>query len=282
MYTVVGWVLAVLGLLAVLGEGWIILLLASLAFAVLAAAALAFTAREALLLVRHWREAGRQQREAEEACRREERVAIEAREVRRCRPCEAMDRATLVEQVAEFAPRNWLQGPVSRDPTRLRPPWDRRVILVGMDTATLRAMCGTIRANAAWSGCLPGEVPAGWSVYRIRFADGAAYVGQTHHRVVWRLAQHLSGDGSPRVLQRRNAGVAYRIDVLASGLLTERVAQRIERAEIAKLAKPLKLSGPVHRWSDPVEIATAKANTAALSLSLETLARYVRQRGAAP
>ena len=156
------------------------------------------------------------------------------------------------------------------------------MILVGMDTATLRAMCGTIRANAAWSGCLPGEVPAGWSVYRIRFADGAAYVGQTHHRVVWRLAQHLSGDGSPRVLQRRNAGVAYRIDVLASGLLTERVAQRIERAEIAKLAKPLKLSGPVHRWSDPVEIATAKANTAALSLSLETLARLRAAAGCSP
>ncbi|MDE2850431.1 MAG: hypothetical protein OXP74_07425 [Acidobacteriota bacterium] len=37
---------------------------------------------------------------------------------------------------------------------------------------------------------LPGE-RGGWSVYRVVFADGAAYVGITKLEVADRLAQHL-------------------------------------------------------------------------------------------
>ena len=138
-----------------------------------------------------------------------------------------MDRGTLVDHVTEFA-AGWRP-----DPT----------ILAGMDTATLRELCTTVRDRAAWSGRLSGELASCWHVYRIQFTDGSAYVGMTGRTVVERLTQHLSGDGSLRVRQRCMAGVAYRFDVLASAL-TERMARQIERVEIAKLARPLNVALP--------------------------------------
>ena len=173
--------------------------------------------------------------EAELQRRREAMEAAAAKEARRVRSCESMVRATLVEHLTEFAD-GWR--------------WPDRAILAGMDTATLRELCTTVRARAEWSGRLPGELEGGWHVYRIRFADGAAYVGMTGRTVTERLTQHLNGDGSPRVRHRRPAGEAYRFDVLASGL-TERVARRLERAEIAELARPLNLALPASGAQTP-------------------------------
>ena len=161
--------------------------------------------------------------------RREAEAAKAARAARRGRPCDSMPRATLVEHVAEFAPRH-----------------PGHVILTGLHTATLRELCATARDRRTWSGRLPGELVRGWHVYRILFADGSAYVGMTGQPVVERLGQHLSGNGSPRVWQRYRDGAAYRFDVLAS-VRTEHAAQNIEHAEIAKLAHPLNLAGPVNR-----------------------------------
>ena len=176
------------------------------------------------------------QSKAEAQRRREALEAAAAKEARRGRSCEAMDRATLVDHVTEFSDRG---------------RWPDRGILAGMDTATLRELCTTARDRAEWSGRLPGELEDGWHVCRIRFADGSAYVGMTGRTVSERLTQHLNGDGSSRVRKHRMDGVSYRFDVMASGL-TEQVARRLERAEIAELARPLNLALPASGAHTPV------------------------------
>ena len=170
---------------------------------------------------RRWRKRRRERQEAAAALA----AAEAARAARRSRPCESMARATLVDHLAEFSP--------------YRPGL---AIMAGMHTAALRELCAAVRDCREWSGLLPGEHRDGWSVYRIRFEDGAAYVGITGRTVTHRLGQHLRGDGAAGVRQRRRAGVAYRFDVLASGL-TEREARRIELAEIARLRQPLNVTG---------------------------------------
>ena len=59
--------------------------------------------------------------------------------------------------------------------------------------------------------------------------DGTAYVGMTGATVIDRLGRHLGG-------------VAYRFDVLASGLSSVQ-ARRIELAQIARLRQPLNVTG---------------------------------------
>ena len=172
-----------------------------------------------------------------------------------------MDRATLIDHVAEFGPSTL-----------------ERSILAGIDTAVLRELCASIRdssertrsgilageqsgdrvieigtelafASQSWAVRLAGEQAGNWHVYRIRFADGSAYVGMTRKAVSERVAQHLQGEGSPAVSQRRAAGVAYRIEVLAS-VRTERAARLTENREISKLPRPLNRAGPVRAPGD--------------------------------
>ena len=171
-----------------------------------------------------------QHREARAAAAKRRREAQEesaAKEARRVRPCETMDRATLVDHVAEFA--------VGRS----RPGSQ---VLVGMDTASLRDLCTAIRERRPWSGLLAGEVHP-FSVYRIEFADGTAYVGQTGKYVVERVAQHVTGAGSAAVFKSCKAGVPYRFQVLASGLHGYHALQ-LERKEIMNLRRPLNVAIP--------------------------------------
>ena len=170
---------------------------------------------------RRWRERRRQREEAH----RRVAAAEAARAARRRRPCAIMNRAMLIEHVTEFAP--------------FHPGCN---IMAGMHTAALRELCETIRERREWSGLLPGETRDGWSVYRIQFEDGAAYVGMTGGAVIARMGRHLHGDGAAGIGPRCRAGVAYRLDVLASGL-TERAARRVELVEIGKLRQPLNMTG---------------------------------------
>ena len=108
----------------------------------------------------------------------------------------------------------------------------------------------------------------GWTVYRIVFADGAAYVGITSGSVAHRLAEHLGVDdafdfhapaiqdrtpvrGSAQVLRRAAAGIAYRFRVLGSGL-DEWQARALEDAAIRRLKRPLNRTANARRWRDPV------------------------------
>ena len=115
---------------------------------------------------------------------------------------------------------------------------------------------------------LPGEERDGWSVYRIAFADGAAYVGTTGRPVAERLAEHLGLEHSldldapplgrrqailsnGAVLRRAAAGVRYRFRCLASGL-DEWQAKTIEDAAIRRLKRPLNRTANARRWRDPL------------------------------
>ena len=63
----------------------------------------------------------------------------------------------------------------------------RQVDATGLSAADRERVA---RLLAAGAPLLPGE-RGGWSVYRVVFADGAAYVGITKLEVADRLAQHL-------------------------------------------------------------------------------------------
>ena len=255
----------------------------------------------------HWTRPRRQrlQRHREQALE-----AASAKERRRNRACRTMDRATLVEHVAEFGPSTL-----------------ERSILAGIDTAVLRELCGNIHdscerarlgilageqsgdrvidiraehddvsrrmglqprqvalTSPSWAVRMAGEQAGNWHVYRIRFADGRAYVGMTSKAVAERVAQHLCGEGSPAVRQLRDAGVAYRIEVLAS-VRTERVARRIENREISKLPRPLNRAGPVrppgdfyfgcrHDPKSPEDCTVLRPDGAVLQLAPNLAQRY--------
>lgn len=130
----------------------------------------------------------------------------------------------------------------------------------------------TARYMAEAPPALPGEC-GGWSVYRIAFADGAAYVGITSGSVADRLAQHLGladsldfdapaiqgrrpGRGSAQVLWRAAAGIRYRFRVLASGL-DERQARDLEDAAVRRLRRPLNATSNARRWRDSATAAGA-------------------------
>lgn len=88
-----------------------------------------------------------------------------------------------------------------------------------------------------------------WTVYRFDFENGQQYVGITQRSAGAREAEHVSGDkrlrgGSARISKLVAAGVMYDLKILAVDL-TEGEAYELERAEIAKLEKPLNVKGPV-------------------------------------
>ena len=179
-----------------------------------------------------WRERQRQR----ERAAAEHAAAVAAREARRRRPCADMDRAKLLDHLAEFGPFHHFAAFVSYGQII---DMDR-AIMDGMHTADLRDLCARRRE---WSGLLPGETRDGWSVYRVRFLeDGAAYVGMTGGTVIDRLGRHLRGETGAGIYRRCRRGMVYRFDVLASGL-DERTARRVELAEIGKLRRPLNVIG---------------------------------------
>ena len=169
----------------------------------------------------------------------EAKAAAEARETRRRRPCASMDRATLIAHVVEFA--KGAPG-VPRKDQHVNDRYRRR-LAAGLTTEHLHKLCASITRGdwSTWS--LPGEA-GGWSVYRIQFADGAAYVGMTGLPVLSRIARHLGGDGSSAVWQHIKDGHDdYRFAVLTSGLTEEQARER-ERHEIHGLSFPLNMSIP--------------------------------------
>ena len=164
------------------------------------------------------------------------RLPEAAAEEARCRPCESMDRATLIAHVAEFSP---LVLPLTRKsgvaPHANELLWLR--LIRGLHTAHLLDLCTTTAGDRNRLS-LPGEAAGGWSVYRIQFSDGAAYVGMTGGPVLDRIARHLDGSGSPAVGQHCVGRLEYRFDVLASGL-SEQQAREREGREIRALPSPL-------------------------------------------
>lgn len=145
----------------------------------------------------------------------------------------------------------------------LRP--EERLLLLEMEERlyAMETPAGRLRP---WP--LVGE-SGGWSVYRIAFDDGSAYVGITGRSVHERIDTHLGWTdgygneihaetvearaqfGTPAIMRRVAAGVACSVEIVASGL-TRHQALDIERVEIAALDRPLNAAGPVRGWDDPL------------------------------
>ena len=67
---------------------------------------------------------------------------------------------------------------------------------------------------------LPNET-FGYSIYRIAFGDGSAYIGRTNQWILDRISQHFGYNrswGTPCITRQVNAGIPYRFACLASGL----------------------------------------------------------------
>lgn len=83
-----------------------------------------------------------------------------------------------------------------------------------------------------------GQQGPGYSVYKINFRDGHAYVGISEN-VVERIKQHFaSEEGSKAVYERFSAGEEFWFEVLASGL-TKAQARENEKVHIRGLSHPL-------------------------------------------
>lgn len=101
---------------------------------------------------------------------------------------------------------------------------------------------------------LPSEIGS-TSVYRITFADGAVYIGFTRQLIVDRLADQLGfgrGWGTFSVMRRAEAGIAYRVECLVSGLSRNDARARRD-AEIRALTKPLNGTSSARFWHDPMD-----------------------------
>ena len=70
-------------------------------------------------------------------------------------------------------------------------------------------------------------------VYRLRFADGAVYIGRTRMTLAKRLERHLSKPANTRAYRRLRAGMRVDIDVLRRRL----DAQEAHEAEIEELGR---------------------------------------------
>ena len=83
-----------------------------------------------------------------------------------------------------------------------------------------------------------GQQKSGYSVYKISFKDGCAYVGKSED-VVERIKQHFtSGEGSNAVYERFSAGEEFQFEVFVSGLAKDQ-AEEHEKALIKSLPHPL-------------------------------------------
>lgn len=91
-------------------------------------------------------------------------------------------------------------------------------------------------------------------VYKYTFVTGEAYVGMTERSLKARHAEHMSGNagqtgGSARVFALVAEGFKSELEVIQR-CLTEGQARELERAEIAKLDRPLNVQGPVKHQRD--------------------------------
>lgn len=111
---------------------------------------------------------------------------------------------------------------------------------------------------------LPGE-SGGYSVYRLMFADDAAYVGMTRRGILNRIEEHFGagerGDGIGNIAVKERAALGvWRIEVLASGLERDD-AMALERQEIASLPAALNVlhaTAYARDLHDPAQGAVAK------------------------
>lgn len=117
------------------------------------------------------------------------------------------------------------------------------------------ALSGRDLAALAATGQLRGE-RGGWSVYRITFADRAAYVGITSGAVLNRIEQHFGcgdrGAGTAAIFRRLAAGIRCRVRCVASGL-TEWQARDLEADRIRRLWRPLNAQHVRRQWLDPLD-----------------------------
>lgn len=81
-----------------------------------------------------------------------------------------------------------------------------------------------------------------YSIYKIEFQDGFAYVGMTKYPLQDRIRRHI---GSPdnAELKRRLETDPYTAEVMYTGIPTAEIAYQIEDAEIKQLLKPINISG---------------------------------------
>ena len=130
------------------------------------------------------------------------------------------------------------------------------VFLEALPLATLRQL-----ERGATNALLPGEVPR-YSLYRISFDDGTAYIGITSREITRRLKEHIGDDGPPSwwMQPKLDAGVSFRCVCLASEL-TEQQADELERFHIQKLEKPLnKVHAKKNRYILPKPFDSAFAS----------------------
>lgn len=109
------------------------------------------------------------------------------------------------------------------------------------DPDKLRELVATIRKSD--SLLLPGEIWGGYSIYRIDFSDGCAYIGQTRQLIADRIEQHFDQQGSSPFGSNINVFLhgkkySYEVICLASGL-SEYEARVIERKFISDLKNAL-------------------------------------------
>ncbi len=82
-----------------------------------------------------------------------------------------------------------------------------------------------------------------WIVYRIRFADGAEYVGVTSRPLADRIYAHRNKRAcNAELTARLRAGDPWEAETL-SGHRTKDAALEAERREVARLAKPINVFG---------------------------------------
>ena len=81
-------------------------------------------------------------------------------------------------------------------------------------------------------------------VYRIRFADGAAYIGVTKNKLNWRVRQHkYRSSSSNSELHRRLNSEPFTAVILSKHNSRERAVER-EWEEICRLEKPINVVVP--------------------------------------
>ena len=81
-----------------------------------------------------------------------------------------------------------------------------------------------------------------YSIYKISFEDGFAYVGHTKYSVDDRIRRHLNNPDNAE-LARRLESEAYIAEILYDNIPTYDIATKIESDEIFALEKPINISG---------------------------------------
>lgn len=81
-----------------------------------------------------------------------------------------------------------------------------------------------------------------YSVYKITFEDGFAYVGMTKFPIEDRIRRHIVQPDNAELCCRLTKGYPYTTEILYESIPKEHIAYDIEGTEIRKLEKPINLS----------------------------------------